>query len=219
MDNSVKAYPAPWNLQGKGYIFIYKFNKNFVDQYGTVPEFLKGSFAGGFGSVMLVDYEKSDAGPYGELLFIPGKFRFGGKKLDTISKIYVSTMESVVNGRANWGIPKEKADFSFENIGENTEKATVSVDGKTAAEFTLKSGKFSFPVSTKLLPFPLVEQYKSKHYFTNFFGKGKGHFAKIKNIKINPDLFPDVSVCRPIAVIRVDPFDITFPEAKTQDIR
>ena len=34
----------------------------------------------------LVDYAESNAGPYGELLFIPGKFRFGGKKLDTISK-------------------------------------------------------------------------------------------------------------------------------------
>lgn len=218
MDNNLKTYPAPWTLTGKGYIFIYKFKKDFVKRCGNVPDFQKGSFAGGFGSVMLVDYEKSDAGPYGELLFIPGKFRFGGKKLDTISKIYVSTMESVVNGRANWGIPKEKAEFSFEQIGDNIEKATVSVEGKTAAEFTIKSGKYSFPVSTKLLPFPLVQQYDGKNFFTNFFGKGKGHLAKVTAIKINPDLFPDVSVCRPIAVIRVDPFDITFPEAKIENV-
>lgn len=217
MENEIKAYPAPWNLRGTGYIFLYKFTKKFVGQYGNVPEFLTGNFAGGFGSVMLVDYEKSDAGPYGELLFIPGKFRFGGKKLDTISKIYVSTMESVKNGRANWGIPKEKADFSFEKIGKGTEKATVTVDGKAAAEFTLRSGKLSFPVSTKLLPFPLVQKHEGKYYFTNFFGKGKGHFASIDSIKIDPALFPDVSLCRPIAVIRVDPFDITFPVARTED--
>ena len=217
MDNEVKAYPAPWNLRGKGYIFLYKFKKDFVKKSGNVPSFLDGTFAGGFGSVMLVNYEESNAGPYGELLFIPGKFRFGGKKLDTISKIYVSTMESVDNGRANWGIPKEKADFSFEKT-DGAEKVTVTVDGKIAAEFTLQSGKLSFPVSTKLLPFPLVQQYEGKHYFTNFSGKGKGHFSKVIDMKIDPALFPDVSVCRPIAVIRVDPFDITFPEAKIGNI-
>ena len=218
MYNEVKAYPAPWNLRGKGYIFIYKFKKDFIEQSGNVPPFLDGAFAGGFGSVMLVNYKESNAGPYGELLFIPGKFRFGGKRLDTISKIYVSTMESVANGRANWGIPKEKADFSFKETDEDTEKATVTVDGRIAAEFTLRSGKFSFPVSTKLLPFPLVQQYEGKHYFTDFFGKGKGHLSKIIDMKIDTALFPNVSVCHPIAVIRVDPFNITFPEANIENV-
>ena len=216
MENEVRAYPAPWNLRGKGYIFLYKFKKDFVAQNGNVPAFLDGAFAGGFGSVMLVDYEESNAGPYGELLFIPGKFRFRGKKLDTISRIYVSTMESVVNGRANWGIPKEKADFSFEETDGGEEKVTVTVGGKIAAAFTLRSGRLSFPVSTKLLPFPLVQQYEGKHYFTDFFGKGKGHLAKMTDIQIDPALFPDVSVCRPIAVIRVEPFSITFPRAKIE---
>ena len=165
---------------------------------------------------MLVNYESSDAGPYGELLFIPGKFRFGGKKLDTISKIYVSTEESVVNGRANWGIPKEKAGFSFETA-ESDEKITVSVGGKTAFACTVHTGRLSFPVSTKLLPFPLVQKYDGKTYYTNFSGKGTGHFAAIKDIKVDPSLFPDVPRCRPVAVIRVDPFDITFPKARIEE--
>lgn len=214
MDNEIKKYPAPWDLKGKGYIFLYKFNKKFVEKSGNVPEFLKGSFKGGFGSVMLVDYEQSNAGPYGELLFIPGKFKFNGKKLDSITKIYVSTMESVVNGRLNWGIPKERADFSFEKIDKKIEKATISIDGNIVAEFEIKYGNFKFPVSTKLLPFPLVQQYENSYYYTNFYGKGKGHFAHIKKIKINSELFPDVSIVKPIAVIRVDPFEITFPLAK-----
>lgn len=219
MEQNVKSYPAPWNLNGKGYIFIYKFREDFVDNYGNVPKFLKGKFAGSFGSVMLVDYEKSDAGPYGELLFIPGKFHFEGKKFDTISRIYVSTMESVINGRANWGIPKDKADFSFEQISETTEKATISVDGKIAAEFTLKTGKLSFPVSTKLLPFPLVQEYEERRFFTNFFGKGKGHLAKLVDVKVDPELFPDISLCKPIAVIQVEPFNITFPKAEIVEIK
>ncbi len=217
-EGSVQMVPAPWTLQGKGYIFIYRFKKSFVEEQGCLPDFLKGRFAGGFGSVMLVDYASSDAGPYGELLFIPGRFRFRGKRLDTISRIYVSSLESVVNGRANWGIPKEKADFCFHKLSEREEKATVSVDGCPAAELTLRSGKLAFPVSTRLLPFPLVQKQGEKYYFTNFYGKGKGHLAKLREIKIDPGLFPDVSLCRPLAVIRVEPFDITFPEAVIENV-
>ena len=126
-------------------------------------------------------------------------------------------MESVVNGRANWGIPKTKADFSFVQTGKDTETATVTVDGKTAAQFTMRTGKLSFPVSTKLLPFPLVQKYEGKYFFTNFYGKGKGHPAGIADMKIDPALFPDVASCRPIAVIRVDPFEITFPKAEIRE--
>ncbi|MCQ2399476.1 MAG: hypothetical protein MJ072_03100, partial [Clostridia bacterium] len=100
---------------------------------------------------------------------------------------------------------------------KNTEKATVSSGGKTVAEFTLKYGGITFPVSTKLLPFPLVQDYDGKYYFTNFFGKGKGKIARIKEIKINPEFFPDVSAIKPIAVIRVSPFSITFPIAKIKE--
>lgn len=212
MEKTIPSYPAPWSLQGGGYIFIYKFSREFVEKEGRVPGFLKGRFSGGFGSVMLVNYEKSNAGPYGELLFIPGKFRYSGKRLDTISKIYVSSDESVFNGRANWGIPKEKADFRFERSGRD-EHITVSVGDTVAAEITLRSGRLPFHVSTKLLPFPLVQEYDGKRYFTSFSGKGRGRLARVKSIKISPELFPDISHRTPIAVIKVEPFDITFPVA------
>lgn len=214
---AVEKFPAPWNLTGKGYIFIYKFSKKFVSEQGNVPDFLQGKFCGGFGAVMLVDYAKSNAGPYGEFLFIPGKFRWNRKRLNNISKIYVSTMESVENGRANWAIPKEHADFTFTKVDEKTENVEIKTTDGTVAEITLKSGGLHFPVSTKLMPFPLVQKQDSKYFYTNFFGTGRGSFAKIKNIKINSKLFPDISTCKPIAVVKVEPFDITFPEAKIEN--
>lgn len=212
------TFSAPWKLKGKGYILIYKFKKEFIQNYGNVPKFLKDKYSGGFGSVMLVDYTESNAGSYGELLFIPGKFKFREKKLDTISKIYVSTMESVDNGRNNWGIPKEQGDFKFEKVDENTEHVSINVGGKLVAEFKFKSGTMVFPVNTKLLPFPLVQEYKDKYYYTSFVGKGLGRFAKTREININPELFPDISLCKPIAVIKVEPFSITFPKAVVEDI-
>ena len=71
MMNGIKEYPAPWTLHGKGYIFLYRFKKDFVERSGNIPEYLKDSFIGGFGSVMLVDYESSEAGPYGNFFSSP----------------------------------------------------------------------------------------------------------------------------------------------------
>ncbi len=216
---TVPTFPAPWNLQGKGYILLYKFNHTFIEKHGNVPDFLKGHYAGGLGSVMLVDYLQSDAGPYGELLFIPGKFDFKGRKRDTISKIYVSSQESVVNGRANWGIPKEQAEFNFEKLNSREELIRVNCVGNAVAEFVIGSGGLPFPVSTKLLPFPLVQLHEGKYFYTSFSGNGIARLAKVEDVKINSDLFPDISLCKPIAAIRVEPFTITFPEALIEDAK
>jgi hypothetical protein len=208
-----KIYPAPWTLSGKGYILLYQFPKNFVEETVNLPEFLKGHFAGGFGALMLVDYSTSDAGPYSELLFIPGKFKHKGKKLNTISNIYVSTMESVENGRRNWAIPKEPAEFSFQSTGPHTEKISVSSGDSTIAEFTLESCGISFPVNTKLFPFPLVQYHEESYYYTTFLGNGTGKLAKLKDVHINSSLFPDISGFKPLIAINVEPFKITFPVA------
>ena len=57
--NRIKVVPAPWDLNGYGYIFIYKFKKEFVNSNADIPDFLKGKFCGGFGAVMLVNYKSS----------------------------------------------------------------------------------------------------------------------------------------------------------------
>jgi hypothetical protein len=208
-----KIYPAPWTLSGKGYILLYKFPKNFVEKKVNLPKFLKGHYTGGFGALMLVDYSSSDAGPYSELLFIPGKFKHQGKKLNTISNIYVSTMESVENGRRNWGIPKEPAEFSFQGTAPHTEKVSIRSGDGTIAEFTLESGGLSFPVNTRLFPFPLVQYHEVSYYYTTFQGCGTGKLAKLKEVHINSRLFPDISNFKPLIAIKVEPFQITFPVA------
>ncbi|MNJ43467.1 Acetoacetate decarboxylase (ADC) [compost metagenome] len=215
----MKMFPAPRTLQGKGYIMIYRFSPEFVKSKGRVPEFLQGKFAGGWGSVMLVDYASSNAGPYGELLFIPGKFHHKERKLNTISQIYVSSMESVVNGIHNWGIPKQLAHFNFEDLGGKRERVTVSVDGENVADLTLSAFGPSFPISTSLMPFPLVQLHSDQYYYTRFFGKGKGKLARVESIQVNGTLFPDISGVKPIAVIKVEPFKITFPVAEIEPVR
>src|SRR4051794_14743049 len=105
------TYPAPWNLRGSGHIFFYRFSQALLAQEAAVPTFMRPTFVGGLGALMMVDYSQSNCGPYQELLLIPGRCLMGGRSYYSISRIFVSTDVSVVNGRRNWGIPKEQADF------------------------------------------------------------------------------------------------------------
>ncbi len=213
--NRVRRCPAPWELKGKGYILLYRFPRDFSLRQGLIPPFLRDSYAGGLGAVMLVDYAESNAGPYGELLFIPGRFRCRGKKLDCITKIYVSSLESVVNGWENWAIPKEQADFAFatqENQG--TETVLITRGGEPVLDVKLKHGRISFPIHTALLPFPLVQEKAGELYYTSFTGKGTAQFARIEAMRVNPELFPDIRPYRPLMGVRIEDFAVTFPPAR-----
>jgi hypothetical protein len=207
----VPAVPAPWSLEGRGYIVLYRFKDSFVRERGFLPE--GASPSGGLGSVMLVDYRSSDAGPYRELLFIPGKLDLAGGRWHRITKIYVSTMESVLNGRKNWAIPKDRADFDFSG-GRDGESVTVSRGGADFFRARFRARGPRFPVSTAFLPFPLLQGGDGAYLQTTFSGKGSGRLAAISEIEADQALFPDLGAARPLAAIAVDPFRITFPVAR-----
>ncbi len=168
--------------------------------------------------MMIVDYKSSDVGPYGELLFIPGRFQVKNKKCYSISKIYVSTMESVLNGVINWGIPKEYANLKFEMIDKKVERITVNSERGAIADLSLKPLRISFPINTRFLPFKieLVQNYEEKYFYTRISGKGNACIAKLIDIDINPELFPDISYLKPILTIKIDPFKLTFPVPKIE---
>ncbi|MGP8154086.1 MAG: acetoacetate decarboxylase family protein [Smithella sp.] len=186
-DNSsirVPAVPAPWNLVGRGCIVLYKFKREFLRKRAFLPKKEGIDTAGGLGTLMIVDYESSDAGPYSELLFIPGKLHIHGGRWHRITKIYVSTMDSVLNGRKNWSIPKELADFNFSRKG-NIEEVEVSTGGWTFFRASMKVWGPRFPLSTKLLPFPLMQGEKGSYLNTSFSGSGWGRFASICRIEVD----------------------------------
>ena len=208
---SVEKFPAPWHLTGNGYIFAYKFSKKRSNEGFFSVDFLEDKQFSGFGTVMLVDYHKSTAGPYRELLFIPGHFNYKGKKLYSITKIYVSSMESAVNGRENWGIPKELADFTIEPIGWRKERIIVKKDEELVMDVTLRKFGFPYFVTTKLFPLPLIQKINNKLYFTKFSGRGRSWLTSAKSMKVNSKYFPDISKDRPLFIKRVDNFEIEFP--------
>ena len=205
----------PWTLHGNGIVMLAHFPEPFVRQHGFMADFQRVSYRGWLGAVLLVDYETSDVGPYCELLFIPGLFRLGGKATFSISKIYVSTAESVMNGIENWGIPKEQADFSITTAPDGAKTYTVSHDGTPFFSVTVRSFGPRFPVTTRLLPgFRVTQQRRDDLLLTAPVAAGTGQLASVRDVEVNSSQFPDISRGWLLATLAVTDFTMTFPVPK-----
>jgi hypothetical protein len=200
-----KITPAPWDLNGLGIMHFFWGPKR-IDPFS-------GQEVSGIGGFIIARYDNSPVGPYNELLYIPGRHKVEGKSSFFISKIYVDSIDSVVSGQANWGIPKELADISIEKQGKNIE-VKASFEGAPFFDASITHGRVSFPVTTKLIPIPLHQDWKGRYYFTQFVGSGSGSFSKVLLSSVDDERFPDTRDFQSLATIVVDPFKLSFPLAK-----
>jgi len=131
--------PAPWFLKGECYTFLC----NGLDQAAHLPNGgddsesdERGTYLGGPAGFMLVRYSSSPVGPYDELMYIPGRYKGPNKaKGFQITRIYVSSEASTLNGRLNWNIGKHVARFVFTpERPEPGQSFTVSIFNSEATE-------------------------------------------------------------------------------------
>jgi hypothetical protein len=215
-----QVIPPPWALDGDGYIFAYRFDRAWAAEAGFIPPHLAGRLRFGLGTVMLVNYRASGVGPYRELLFIPGLFDDAGRRAFSITRIYVSTEASVVSGRANWGIPKLLADFTWERVDARTEqvRATTS-EGETFFEARLSVRRWpALPFNTGWLPAQpaLIQRGNAgERLLTRPGGRGRLQLARIESLRIDGRCFPDVGAFRPLLALRASNFRLVFPVAET----
>lgn len=120
--------PAPWvNLQASGFVFI-NYNSSTTPPSAAAYDALEGNsdfaspsasgeFAGGLCSIFLLRYTETPVGPYDELILSPGAYHVpvlpDSPTHLRITRIYVSSAATELNGRKNWGIPKQMAGFKF----------------------------------------------------------------------------------------------------------
>ena len=217
--------PPPWTLTGNGVILVAHFPEAFVRAQGFLAPYQQRAYRGWVGTVMLVDYETSPVGPYQELLFIPGLFRFGDTTSFSIAKIYVSTHDSVWNGRQNWGIPKELADFSFVLNPDGSRTISIQCDGEPILSLRATSWGLRFPVTTKLMPgFRVVQQSLTDNgpalgstdslLLTHPSAAGSARLTSLSQLHVNPALFPDLKQVKPLVALTVENFRMTFPSAQ-----
>jgi len=209
MNTSSNTYPPPWDLEGEGFIFPFWVNKKKVFDWMNEQE--RKDFVGGLGAIILVNYKSSNVGPYYELLLIPGDFKHRGENYKKITKIYVSSQLSLQEGRKNWAIPKELAEFEWKNEGD----LTFVKAWNQAGDLSVKISKYfiSFPVSTAFLPFTLLQNLDGLLLKTKFIGKGMGKLSSVEVWSTQGNFFPNLNEVAKLRLpsIQVSPFSLVFP--------
>jgi hypothetical protein len=210
---------APWQLKGQGYLFLYRFAKGWLMDNGAIPPRLASRFAGGLGALMLVDYQSGTADPYQELLFMPGKFRWGRLSRHCITEIVVSTEQSVQSGRANWAIPKRLAQFDWVQSGPRSTRIEVAEQGKTSFSAELRHTPLPLPMHTALLPMPLAQPNGEELLLTAYSGRGAAWPARLKSLTTGGDRLPPLEQIKPLIGFKVAPFTLRFPVAGRQPLQ
>ncbi|MFW5691984.1 MAG: acetoacetate decarboxylase family protein [Chloroflexota bacterium] len=215
-DPEVERIPPPWELTGEGFIFVIRPGSEGMMQRSFIPPFLHEHYRGGPGAVMLVDYHTSPVGPYQEALYIPGLFDYAARRLFSITRILVSTMISVVNGRENWGIPKDLADFNFDQYTGNARHITMKVDHRPALDVLVETRTPYFSFNTRWLPFRpgLVQQHQDRALVTRPYGRGRVALADLRRCQVDPEIFPDFGQHQPLLAAHARDFRLTFPVAE-----
>jgi hypothetical protein len=220
----VALHPAPWELRGSGWIVALRLPPGSPARDAFLPPGLSGRGGGIASYLMYVDYVQSPCGPYRELLFIPGAFAFGdGRRHLSIGRILVSTWDSVVNGRNNWGIPKDRADFAVEAGGPAGagECVRVTSDGRELCELRFAPLRLapSLPVSAGLVPTglrTLAQQFRGRTYYYAPAAKGRVRPGRLVSWRFDATLFPDLTGAAVLATLKVESFCMNFPVATVE---
>ncbi len=214
----VPRHEAPWTLEGDAYVVVLKLPQGSPALHANVAPSLAGRSVRGPAALMFVDYRSSNCGPYQEILAIPGSLPFGERWFPSIGRIYVSTFDSVVNGRANWGIPKDRADFDvrYGVDGTREDLVRVSYRGRALAELRLRASRMALPVTTKVVPSKLrtlAQHWENATYFTAPTTSARVAAARVHHLRFDPELFPDLSTGRVLGAVKLVGFRMTFPVA------
>ena len=156
------------------------------------------------GSIYISCYESGSLLSYNELIVAPGLVRYQGKFGGWISHIYVDNPDSVAGGREIWGLPKEMADFSWNNDSvsvsqNNCELCSLSyqkgfLNLSTWWQQQLSTGCFGALGSELLI-------------FDNQF---KNHVALLEcKLEIHPSPFASLGLDKPLFTLNLQKLELT----------
>lgn len=235
--------PPPWRLAGHGYIIILSPSKKGSDGDPPATRGAAGRMhpIGGPGILMALDYERTDAGAYREVLFVPGYVSVHTKggvaphdrqrtadragiviRGHTVSWIIVNTARSRDSGRANWGLPKELGSIDWQEVDRGTRVAVFGADGRKLLRIEISRltggmrplvSALSFPVTARLLPHTLVQLRQELIYTTSVGASGRARPAgKVRIESLSPET-AEVEGRRVLAAFEIQRFTLTFPPA------
>jgi hypothetical protein len=213
----VPPFEAPWSLQGHAWMVALRLPAGDPARTAFLPSDLGTSLKAAVSVLMCVAYDSAPCGPYRELLFIPGTAQFGRGRYPTISRILVSTWDSVVNGRRNWGIPKDQASFDWSQVGGN-DLWRVGSDGREicSLEFTPPVGP-RLPLRSHWVPGAIgtvAQRLAGRTYYVRPEARGSMRLCRLRQIRCSEALFPELSRATVLAALRIEDFRMVFPVAR-----
>ncbi|MEH1811506.1 MAG: acetoacetate decarboxylase family protein [Nostoc sp.] len=110
------SYPqAPWTLQGYAIQTLHLVNIDQVRPLIPLELEIISVWPGKtLASVYLSHYGSGSVLEYSELIVVPALVNYQSKIGGWVSHIYVDNADSVAGGREIWGLPKELAEFTWE---------------------------------------------------------------------------------------------------------
>lgn len=214
-DAPTPAAPAPWVLRGSGFMTYWSLPPALTAVNAYSPEQIGAVPAGGPALVIVVEYAESPVGPYGEVFIAPQLYRLpDGRRCNAISRIYVGCQPSVVNGRANWGIPKELAHFDVTRAGARDERYQASFEGQRFLDIGFRAHGPRLPLTSSLLPAPLrryVQCFEGTAFEFDLRLRGWMRWARVTDVTIDPRRFPDLAQGRLLAALQVTDFEMHMP--------
>lgn len=217
MSDQQPIEPPPWQLTGRGYVITLSCSQEFGAACARDIPGLAGRARGGLGALMFVDYATSNVGPYRELLLCPGVFDFDGRRAAAVTHIWVSSMESVISGRHNWGLPKCLAYFDTQHDEHGQETCRIQLPDHAPLMLHFAQRGPRIPMGTGVLPRAwrtLEQPWEGRYYRTCIRARARARLARITDQEIPSDSgFPDFSGQKPRIGLYADRFDLTFPHA------
>lgn len=213
---NVPLAPAPWDITGNGYIVAVWMPREVIDTNSFLPPDLAHTHRGRLALMMFVDYRESPCGAYKELLYIPGPLSFSSQRTRSITRCFVSTYGSVVNGRRNWGIPKDRADFRIYYGNDGIDRVRVQHQGHPFAEFAFQEKGPSTPFNAALIPRFLRtfgQHWEGHEYVYTPSATGHVQWATLLDAQFDAAYFPDLSRGKVLAVIKARDFNMRFQPA------
>ncbi|MCQ6262698.1 hypothetical protein MLD55_12215 [Alcanivorax sp. MM125-6] len=208
--------PAPWLLTGRAFVAALSLPADLRHEQGGAAAAL-GEPARSPALVMLVDYRRSEVGPYQELLFMPGPLRFpDGRRRWSIGRIYVSSQASADNGNRNWGLDKKVAEFDWRRQGRQ-ETVTVHHQGLEIAHLALSRLGPALPFPGAVLParWRTLGQIRDGHRFLYTPSvSGRLGLARLTEARGDGEHFPALQHGKPLAAASLPRFRMHFPVAR-----
>lgn len=227
----------PWKLHASGYAVLF----SPVKENGRLSERFSPDtpirFLGGFGLLLLLEYDRSGVGPYREALYIPGyasadvpcppsdsgartrKQTARPRRGHSITWIVVSTEDSRDSGIENWGIPKQlgaieqlpgqTGDKAFLVTGERGERLLSVVIPRRGVR-PLAVGP-SLPLSSRLLPHTLIQAVGSTIYETHVEATGRFRTARRARVASYATQTAGIASRRVLATFMIAGVSIRFP--------